>query len=124
MSEPIVHEMFDDIFVGADRDWVNPTATREKLVTPYAFDAFFVWRLGDVTRAETLDIRTLYDETRALVATVNAGITGDWSKASTGQVNEFLKQYSNRSIHATALAEFCDFKTGAPYWVLYFKESR
>lgn len=124
MANPIVHQMFDDIYVGAARDWLNPSATREKLVTPYAFDAFFVWRLGEVGRAETIDIRDLYNEDRALIATIQAGITGDWSKFKAEQINVFLAAYSNRKLRAVALAEHCDFKTGTPYWVIYVKEDR
>lgn len=118
--------MLDDIFVGAQRDWVNPTATREKLINPFEFDAFYVWRIGEVHRAETIDTRSLSHDSQSLHAMHCAGIVGNtgWAKCRAEQVNEFLRGNSNRALHAVALAEHCDFSTGEPYWVLHVKETR
>ena len=106
-------------------DWVDPYKRTTKAESPYGYDAFYIWRKGNLKDCDTVYHDRMqewdWDKFREAAALVPGKRFDQFTRAD---ANKFLSHYFDKKVITMAIAEGCNVSTGYPYWVFWFKEKK
>ena len=100
--------------------WVDPRRRKSKGEYPYSYDAFYIWRDGnlDGCSADYHDRMMGWDCDKFKTACIEGKRFSQYTKAD---CSKFLSTYFGQKTIAAALVEGCNASNGYPYWVFYYK---